>query len=109
MSKSFELTPFAKSNLIDIVVWTVKNFGAAQADKYEQMILERCYGLVDGTTPSQNCMTLQGEASASGILFARAQRHFIIFEETDERITILAFIHTASDLAERIAALKPGM
>lgn len=106
MRRTFELTPFAKSNLIDIVVWTVQNFGEAQAEKYEGMILERCAGLVDGTTSSRDCATLEGKSGASGLLFARAERHFIIFQETEQRIVVLAFLHVASDLANRIGALK---
>ncbi|MEW9921734.1 type II toxin-antitoxin system RelE/ParE family toxin [Marimonas sp. MJW-29] len=106
MSKTFELTPFAKSNLIDIVVWTIQNFGVAQAEKYEAMILARCAGLTDGTTPSRDCATLEGKPGPSGLLFARAERHFIIFEENDERIVVLAFLHVASDLVNRIGALK---
>lgn len=106
MSRTFELTPFAKASLVEIVVWTIENFGSQQADHYELLILKTCEDIAAQTAQVRDCSYLTQYARPSGILFARAGKHFVLFQEIDERIVILDFLHNASDLVFHVKALK---
>lgn len=106
MSRPFELTPFAKTSLVEIVVWTVENFGNQQADLYEILMLKTCEDIAARTAQVRDCSYLTGDARPSGIMFARAGRHFVLFQETGERVVILDFLHSASNLVFQVKALK---
>ena len=106
MSRKFELTEFAKSNLIDIVVWTIERFGAQQAERYELLLINTCEGIADQSVQVRDCSYLTGDVQPSGIMFARAGRHFVLFQETEDRIVVLDFLHSASELVSQVKALK---
>ncbi|MBI1217647.1 MAG: type II toxin-antitoxin system RelE/ParE family toxin [Rhodobacteraceae bacterium] len=108
--KRWRLTPRAQASLIDIALWTLDTFGPVQADRYEAEVLDRCTAIAEGRAATQDCALLAGEAKGSGLRFARAGEHFVLFLDMGEEIVIVDVLHARTDLPSRIAALRmlPG-
>ncbi len=108
MSRPWRLTPLAEERLVDIALWTIDTFGAVQADLYEAELLERCEAIARGRAPVRDCSVLLGGDAPSGLRFARAGEHFVVFLETPDEVVIVDFLHSRSDLPARLAALRGG-
>lgn len=102
MKKRFELSPFAKRRLIDIVIWTDENFGELKSDRYQELLLDKCRAITDGLAHTQDCAVITKSSENTGLLFSRAGRHFIFFRDTGDVIVVLDFVHVASDLVRLI-------
>ena len=104
-SKPWRLTRQAEASLIDIARWTLETFGPRQAETCEEDLISRCIDIADGTAISQGCRQLIDPAQSEDPRFTRSGQHFIVFVEDADRVTIVDFLHSRTDLPRRLAAL----
>lgn len=105
MFKPWRLTRQAEASLVDIARWTLETFGPRQAAAYEENLIARCTEIAEGTAISQGCRRVIDPALPEDLRFTRAGRHFIVFFEDEESVTIVDFLHSRSDLPGKLAAL----
>ena len=105
MSRLWRLTRQAESSLAEIARWTLKTFGPGQAAAYEEDLIGRCIEIADGSAVSQGCRQLVDPQLPEDLRFTRSGRHFIVFAEDPDQVTIVDFLHTRSDLPRRPATL----
>jgi len=109
MPKPWRLTRTAEASLVEIALWTVETFGPRQAAAYEEDLINVCHGIAAGTTPSRDCRRIIDPHLAEDLRFARAGQHFVILVKDAEQVIIIDFLHTRSDLPNRLATLSvPG-
>lgn len=89
---------------MEIALWTIRRFGAAQADAYETELIGRCEALARHELTGQDCARLVGEG-AEGLRFIRAGRHFVVYLEMEDEVVIVDVIHGRADLPQRLKAL----
>jgi toxin ParE1/3/4 len=106
MLKPWRLTRRAESSLVEVARWTLGIFGSRQAAAYEEDLIARCEQIAAGTAHSQDCRRLIDPSLPEDLRFTRAGPHFIVFIEDPERIVIVDFLHSCSDLPARLAALS---
>ena len=105
MRKPWRLTRQAEVSLVDIARWTFETFGPRQAATYEENLIGRCTEIAEGTAISQGCRQVIDPALPEDLRFSRAGRHFIVFIEGADSVTIVDFLHSRSDLPGKLAAL----
>lgn len=105
MRKSWHLTRQAEASLVDIALWTLETFGPRQAAAYEEDLTGRCIDIADGTAVSRGCRQWIDPDFPEDLRFIRSGRHFIVFVEDADSVTIVDFLHVRSDLPVRLAAL----
>lgn len=106
MPKPWRLTRAAEASLIDIARWTVETFGPRQAAAYEEDLVAACRDIAAGTAHSQDCRRLVDPDLPEDLRFARAGEHFVVFIEEAQQIIVLDFLHSRSDLPQRLANLS---
>ena len=106
MPKPWRLTRQAEASLADIALWTIKTFGARQAEAYEEDLIARCRAIANGTAQSQSCRHIIDPDLPEDLRFARAGQHFIVFIESANAVVIVDFLHGRSDLPARLARLS---
>jgi toxin ParE1/3/4 len=106
VSRLWRLTPRAEDALVEIALWTVARFGAAQAEAYEAELIRRCDALSSGDLAGQDCSLLAGPG-AEGLRFIRAGRHFVVYVEIGDEVVVIDVIHGRADLPRRLKALLP--
>ncbi len=105
MPKPWRLTRQAEVSLSDIALWTIDTFGPRQAQAYEEDLIARCSGIASGTVPSQSCREIIDPELKEDLRFARSGQHFIVFVEDETSVIIVDFLHSRSNLPDRIAQL----
>lgn len=105
MSKSWRLTRQAEASLVDIALWTLENFGSRQSAAYEEDLIRRCIDIADGTAISQGCRQLIDPSLPEDLRFTRSGQHFVVYIEDSDRVIIVDFLHSRSDLPRKLAAL----
>ena len=105
MPRPWRLTRQAEASLVNIALWTIETFGPRQAAAYEEDLIGRCIEIEDGSAISQECRRLVDPELREDLRFTRAGRHFIVFVEDADQVTIVDFLHARSDLPRRLAAL----
>ncbi len=106
MTRPWRLTKQAQDSLVDIALWTFDTFGPRQAQAYEDDLIERCEGIASGLVTGQDCAILVDKNAGQGPRFARAGRHFIVYLDRPEQITVIDFLHAQCDIPARISALQ---
>jgi plasmid stabilization system protein ParE len=106
MSKPWRLTQTAQASLIDIARWTVETFGPRQTDAYEEDLIATCRDIAAGTALSQDCRRLIDPDLVENLRFSRCGQHFIVFAADVDQVIIIDFLHSRSDLPEKLAALQ---
>ena len=106
MSRPWRLTRRAEASLVEIVRWTMETFGPRQAAAYEEDLITRCSEIADGTAQSQDCRRLIAPDLPEDLRFTRSGQHFIVFIEDTAQVIIVDFLHSRSDLPDKIAALS---
>lgn len=106
MSRRWRLTPRAEDALVEIALWTIGRFGAAQADAYETELIGRCEALARGDLAGQDCSMLAG-TGAEGLRFIRVGSHFVVYIEVGDKVVVIDVIHGRADLPRRLKALMP--
>ena len=105
MPKPWRLTRQAEASLLDIARWTIDTFGPRQAQAYEEDLIARCSGIASGSVPSQSCRAIIDPDLKEDLRFARSGQHFIVFVEDETSVIIVDFLHSRSNLPDRIAQL----
>ena len=105
MPRPWRLTRQAEASLVNIALWTIETFGPRQAAAYEEDLIGRCIEIADGSAILQECRRLVDPELREDLRFTRAGRHFIVFVEDADQVTIVDFLHARSDLPRRLAAL----
>ena len=105
MPKPWRLTRQAEASLLDIALWTIETFGPRQAQAYEEDLIARCSGIASGSVPSQSCRAIIDPDLKEDLRFARLGQHFIVFVEDEASVIIVDFLHSKSNLPDRIAQL----
>ncbi|MBY6120508.1 type II toxin-antitoxin system RelE/ParE family toxin [Mameliella alba] len=103
--RPFVLTRQAETALQEIARWTAETFGPRQARRYGQELIDACTALADGRALSRPCRRLIDPALPEDLRFARVGRHFIVFIDAPDRITVVDVLHVRADLPRRLAAL----
>ena len=105
MRRPWRLTRQAEASLVDIARWTLETFGPRQAAAYEEDLIERCAEIAEGTAVSRGCRHWVGPDLPEDLRAARSGRHYIVFIENADSVTVVDFLHVQSDLPARLAAL----
>ena len=108
MPKPWRLTRAAERSLLDIAIWTFETFGPRQAAAYEEDLISVCREIAAGTAQSQDCRRIIDPDLNEDLRFARAGQHFVVFVEDAERVIIIDFLHSRSDLPRHLANQSPG-
>ena len=104
MSKSWRLTRQAEASLVDIALWTFENFGSGQSAACEEDLIRRCIDIADGTAISQGYRQLIDPSLPEDLRFTRSGQHFVVYIEDSDRVIIVDFLHSRSDLPRKLAA-----
>lgn len=97
----------AESDLEEILRWTAKRFGTAQAEQYAVVLVSAMTALHDG--PEIVGARMRDEIGANvGTLHVarrgRKGRHFVVFRVADANvIEVLRLLHDSMDLNRRVA------
>ncbi len=106
MAKPWRLTRQAEASLLEIALWTIDTFGPRQAQAYEEDLIARCSGIASGSVASQSCRMIIDPDLKEDLRFARSGQHFIVFVEDDASVIIVDFLHSRSNLPEKLASLE---
>ena len=89
----------ASARLEEIYRYTLKQFGAAQADRY----LDGAFGLFEDIAKKRVAWRrIPGEFGVDGY-FTRYQSHFVFWKlRSDSQVAIVAILHQRMDLARRL-------
>ena len=97
----------AELDFLDIVTWTVENFGARQADSYRETLTQASEALHDGP---EILGAKAREEIGPGIRTlhvareGRRGRHFVVFREAEGQIIdVLRLLHDSMDLARHLS------
>jgi plasmid stabilization system protein ParE len=104
VSRSWRLTPRAEDALVEIALWTIRRFGAAQADAYETELIGRLEALARGDLAGQDCAALAEDGA--GLRFIRAGRHFIVYVDIEDTLVVLDVVHGRADLPSRLRGYR---
>ncbi|MEE9330097.1 MAG: type II toxin-antitoxin system RelE/ParE family toxin [Parvularculaceae bacterium] len=106
--KPWRLTPHAEESLVDILTWTIENFGDRQALAYHDGLIARINKLASGAAPhAKSCaLLMQGRAGAEALTYYHEGGHYIIMRDTDELLEVLAFFHQNSNLPSHLEKIK---
>jgi toxin ParE1/3/4 len=100
--KSFVFSERADRSLDHIMDWSFEKFGQVQADRYRNLLVNRCEAIAAGTAHHQSCRVMFADDLREDLRFARAGNHFVIFVETPDEVLIVDFLHQSADIAGRL-------
>ena len=101
---SVALTERALRDLHEVEQFSIRRWGRKTADRYLQEISSALDRL------SQNPSLLSDQPGGSiGFSFYRVQKHYLVCDHRNERIVVLAIIHSSMDLPARLAELDPQL
>jgi len=106
MSRPWRLTRQAEISHVEMTLWTAETFGPRQAAACEEDLIARCNEIVAGTALTQDCRKLIDPDLQKDLRFARSGQHFIVFIQEATQVIIVDFLHSRSDLPDRLADLK---
>ena len=102
--KAFRFAVSAERSLQEIFDWSLESFGLDRAVRYQEDILATCRRIASNQAHTQSCTLLLSDGSDSRLRFARSGQHFIVFEELENLIGIVAVLHSSTDVAEKLAS-----
>ena len=105
--KDYVLSPNSQDSLTEIFLWTIRNFGISQAERYVDDVLSRCAAIGAGDAHRQPCSAVFGDDLAESLHFTRCGRHYIVFTETIFEIRIIDFLHQSADIARHLQGPHP--
>ena len=98
------LTERAISDLREVERYSTARWGSKATDKY----LDDLAAALDRI--SENPDLLRREPGlATGLYFYRVRKHVLVCDYRDRAVVVLAIVHTAMDLAARLAELEPRL
>jgi toxin ParE1/3/4 len=106
MAWTVRLAAQAELDFVEILVWTVENFGKTQADIYAETLTLAIEALHDGPLLAGTHARDEIEPGIRTLHVARLGkkgRHFVVFRQTEDRcIDVLRLLHDGMDLARHI-------
>ena len=88
----------ANAALEDITDYTARPWGADQAKSYIRHIRVQIERMASSDTIAQPL-----QVARDGLFKCRVNRHFIVFEQTDDCILMVRVLHEAMDIPRHIA------
>jgi plasmid stabilization system protein ParE len=101
----FRLTADAEADLDDILKWTARRFGARKAIAYHDALLAACQAAAAGSPVARTCREVIAPHARNDLQCLRSGRHFVMFTRRGQMTEVLHFLHAASNLGARLAAL----
>lgn len=95
--KSIKYARRAIADLEYITDYTARTWGAVQAKRYNRDIRAKILEISNGEAGIQPM-----DIGKAGLFKARVNRHFIIFEHTEEQILVVRVLHEAMDITRHI-------
>lgn len=96
--RSIKYARRANADLEDITDYTARTWGADQAKRYIRDIRTQIERIASGDAIAQPL-----RVARDGLFKCRVNRHFIVFEQTDDFILIVRVLHEAMDIPRHIA------
>jgi plasmid stabilization system protein ParE len=93
MEKIYRLTSAAERDLLDILAYTNRQWGSAQAEKYVADIEACLEAIVKGRVRGKPFLVQEIK-----IFIWRCKSHYIFFLDRGELLDVLAILHTSMDL-----------
>jgi toxin ParE1/3/4 len=93
MEKIYRLASAAERDLLDILAYTNRQWGSAQAEKYVADIEACLEAIVKGRVRGKPFLVQEIK-----IFIWRCKSHYIFFLDRGESIDVLAILHTSMDL-----------
>ena len=105
--RGYRLAASAEARLLDIMLWTIDEFGVQQAERYESQLLSRCAEIASGRAVSRDLAALSNRAAAAGMRCTRAGSHHIVFIDDPAKgfVEVIDFVHVRMDLPGQLDAL----
>ncbi len=105
--KPLRLTPQAEARLTDIAHWTVNQFRADQARRYEREVIDCLKALASGNPPHGRPCSLLVPAKDfdDALCHHRQGQHHIIYQDTPVLLIVVDFVHGSRDLPGILADL----
>ncbi|MEM6898671.1 MAG: type II toxin-antitoxin system RelE/ParE family toxin [Pseudomonadota bacterium] len=92
-----EITETARSDIIDILEWTIWNFGPQQALIYRDGLFNAFSLLEDNPRMGQVAFRLSADREIRRLIY---RMHYIFYELTETEITVATIRHTRQTLPE---------
>lgn len=108
-ARAVRLSQQAEQDFADILVWTVRQFGVAQADTYAGTLRLALHEVADGAVTIG--ATARDDISPGVFLLhvaraGRRGRHLVAFRVADEHhVDVLRILHESMDLASHLSAV----
>jgi toxin ParE1/3/4 len=106
MAWTVRLAAQAELDFVEILTWTVENFGETQADIYAETLTLAIEALHDGPLLAGAQARDEIAPNIRTLHVARLGkkgRHFVVFRQTEDRcIDVLRLLHDGMDLARHI-------
>ena len=96
----YVLTTQADSDLESIFIYTAKEWGIYQAEKYLNELDGYMKKLAGGKISGKDCSKLI--ASGSGLYYYHANRHYIIYRKEKETTEIITLYHDRMDIERHL-------
>ena len=105
--KAVVYSPAALTRFADILGYTVKRFGAAQADAYAARLAGRLEALASRHGPkARPCERLmRGVREASGLTCFREGAHYLILREKPETLEVVEIFHERMNIEDHLERL----
>jgi len=103
MPDDYRFSRSAAERLTEIAQWTEQTFGAAQADRYQTLLLDRLSAFAEGRAQTRPLSLLTGEKRHDGLMMLKAGRHLLILHPEDRFWVVIDILHDAQDLPARIS------
>ena len=100
--------PAALASLEVILVWTIEQFGDAQAERHTGQLVARLKALASGRPPlAKSCSKLlHGRRDATGLSYYREGRHYLILRETEHSLELVEVFHSRMNIEARLDDLE---
>jgi toxin ParE1/3/4 len=93
----FKLTPAAERDLEGIWLYTTKEWGLAQADKYIDGLVAAFTALANSPELGHRCDYVR-----AGYLRSHVERHLIYFKQAADEIVVIRVLHDRMDVARHL-------
>jgi toxin ParE1/3/4 len=93
----------AQSDIDQAIAWTADRFGAAQAARYEALIVAGLSTLNDGPMAPRS-RPVSGRSTMRRLPLRGRAPHYIVYRAQEGRIVVLRLLHDAMDMQRHLPA-----
>lgn len=101
MPADYRFSRRATERLTEIATWTETTFGAAQAERYEALLIDRLAALTEGRAQTRPLARLTGERHHERLTTLKVGRHLLILLPEETAWVVIDILHDAQDLTAR--------